>query len=42
MPVEPDVGTPLFCQVPFLEKYNLLLSKSKATPIISPSVYAVP
>jgi hypothetical protein len=38
VPVAPLSGSPLFCQVPFLEKYNLLLSKSNATPIISPVV----
>ena len=36
VPVAPDVGTPEFCQVPFLEKYNFEFVKSTATPIISP------
>ena len=42
VPVEPDVGSPDSCQVPFLEKYNLLLVKSNAIPIISPEVKVLP
>jgi hypothetical protein len=39
VPVAPLVRvTTEFWKVPFLEKYNLLLSKSIATPIISPAV----
>ena len=37
-----DVGSPEFCHVPFLLKNNLLLSKSRATPSISPVVKVFP
>ena len=42
VPVEPLVGSPEFCQVPFLEKYNFEFVKSKAIPIISPAPKAAP
>ena len=42
VPVEPDVGTPLFCQTPFLEKYTFKFVISKATPRISPFVKDAP
>jgi hypothetical protein len=42
VPVAPEVGSPEFCQTPFLAKYNLLLVLSIATPIISPAVKVSP
>jgi len=42
VPVEPLVGSPEACHVPFLAKYNLLLVLSIATPITSPAVNVLP
>ena len=41
-PFEPETGSAEFCQVPFLLKYNLLLSRSIPTPKISEVLIELP